>query len=298
LDAWAWQVLRDPNAPASVSKVAWCIHLHMNRGTGEAFPSIATIARETALSTRTVFVALKEWLEKSGHIKRKSGGGRHSNRYKFLLHTEPMNHAAPVKRPAPVKQAAPMSHTAPSDEADRIPAVKGESPEPLTEPPTEPHHAHRALGDEQGVDQEKRGKEQQQSRHVKQDVGSLESVRKSPEAITQEVRDWSYRQDPTRIWTWDTAEAAILEAFEQFYLIAPYQPARREPKDIRRLDDWKNHGWNATICVGAVQHALAKKLEEGDPLASLRYVEQTLKAHYAQMEQARRRGGNGDGGGV
>src|SRR5258708_39949585 len=52
---------------ASDLKVAVAIWLHVNRTSGKAWPSISTIARETALHDRTVYRAL-ERLEARGHL--------------------------------------------------------------------------------------------------------------------------------------------------------------------------------------------------------------------------------------
>jgi hypothetical protein len=158
------------------------------------------------------------------------------------------------------------------------PPVKRASPEPLTEPPTEPRDARPARSDEEIDRQEK------SSRKRYSDNQNI--IRKSPEIINRELREWQKKQIPYMFsWTWETARSAILDAFEQIYLIAPYPPAVREPRDMWRVDDWEKNSWDPSICVGAVQGALVKKLQEGDPLASLHYVEQRLKAQYRRRRQ-------------
>jgi hypothetical protein len=145
MDGWARQVLGDPMCQPGVSKVAWTIHLHLNREAGEAWPSVLTIARRTALPTRTVFVALNS-LEARGHIKRDSGGGKTSNRYRLLVKTQPVKRGSPVKQAAPTREAG---FTAP---------VKQASPEPLTESLIKPQHARSPRGDQEVINQEKGSK--------------------------------------------------------------------------------------------------------------------------------------------
>jgi hypothetical protein len=93
-DAWARQVLGDPELPASACKVAWCIVLHLNRKNGAAFPSIPTIADEIVMSERTV-IRMVNKLEARGHLRRNSGGGKTSNRYRLLVKTPPLTRCHP-----------------------------------------------------------------------------------------------------------------------------------------------------------------------------------------------------------
>jgi hypothetical protein len=54
LFAWLDQVAIDPDLPASAFKVAYVIGEHVNRQSGEAWPSSRTIARACGLSQPTV----------------------------------------------------------------------------------------------------------------------------------------------------------------------------------------------------------------------------------------------------
>jgi hypothetical protein len=137
-DAWLRQVLGDGKLPPSVTKVAVSIFLHLNRQTGMAWPAIPTIAQETAMTKRTVHNALNS-LQNGGHLARRRGGGSTSNRYQLMLRTELVKQGAPVKEITPVKPASFIS------EAGFIWPVKDASPEPPTEPPSEPHNAQRRL---------------------------------------------------------------------------------------------------------------------------------------------------------
>ncbi len=241
IDAWARQVLGDRNLPASATKVAWIISLYLNREKGTAWPSVQTIACRTAITDRTVYTALDR-LEAGGHLARRAGGGRTSNHYQLMLRTER------------VKDASSSSETG------FTPPVKRASPEPLTEPLIEPH-AQRGAADEE-IDQEKRN---QRRYSDNQNI-----VRKNPETIKREVREWARNHiSYTKFdWTWQTARQAVLASFEQVYRIAPYPPAVREPRDMGRIDEWQRNGWDPSTCVLEVQGTLVNKLLEGDPVAS------------------------------
>src|SRR5215469_12670628 len=83
MDAFEHQVLLD-RLPARAIKVVMCIKRHINRKTGEANLKIETIAKETAMTERTVYRALDEVKER--HVDIESGGGRRvCNRYFLLL---------------------------------------------------------------------------------------------------------------------------------------------------------------------------------------------------------------------
>ncbi len=221
-----------------------------------AWPSVPTIAKQTTMSLRTVYTALAAL--DGLHLIRYGGGGRAPNRYRLVLW--------------------PVKPTSSTSEAGFISPVKDASPEPLNEPLIQPPNARKG-GEE--VNQEKRKPRENHS-----------IIRKDRETIKKEVLDWARKHISfTETHTWETAPSAIREAFEQVHQIAPYPPAVREPRDIWRVDNWEKNGWDPNLCVGAVQGALVKKLEEGDPLASLKYVEQILKAQHRRWQ-----GGHGAGG--
>jgi DNA-binding transcriptional MocR family regulator len=68
---------------------------HVNPRTGDAFPSLETLARETTLSKPTVIKLLGE-LERRGELAIQRGHGRgHSNCYRVTMH-----HEAPPERSA------------------------------------------------------------------------------------------------------------------------------------------------------------------------------------------------------
>ena len=86
LHAWLNQVARDGSLPHSAFKVAYIIGEHINRDSGEAWPSTARIAEGCALSQSTV-VGLVRQLEAAGHlaIDPGSAGRGHSHRYRMIL---------------------------------------------------------------------------------------------------------------------------------------------------------------------------------------------------------------------
>jgi hypothetical protein len=88
LFSWLDQVIRDPSLPAAAFKVAYAIALHINRGTGEAWPSTITIAKMIAMSKGSV-VAMNRHLE--GHLEIENGcqGRGHSHRYRLTMKGQP-----------------------------------------------------------------------------------------------------------------------------------------------------------------------------------------------------------------
>ena len=90
LFAWLDQVIRDPSLPAAAFKVAYAIAQHINRGTGEAWPSTITIAKMIAMSKGSV-VAMNRHLEKEGHLQIENGcqGRGHSHRYRLTIKGRP-----------------------------------------------------------------------------------------------------------------------------------------------------------------------------------------------------------------
>ena len=83
-DAWRDQVRTDRTLPCSADLVADVIAAHVNRKTGEAWPSQARIAAKTGLSEGTVKRAIR-LLERRGYLKVIPGQGRRSSRYQLLL---------------------------------------------------------------------------------------------------------------------------------------------------------------------------------------------------------------------
>ena len=82
-DAWAWQVLDDPELSPATKAVSWVIFLHLNRDRFDAYPGVRTIAKKSQISRSTVQTAVKE-LERRGHVKierKESSKGHERNVY-------------------------------------------------------------------------------------------------------------------------------------------------------------------------------------------------------------------------
>jgi hypothetical protein len=132
--------------------------------------------------------------------------------------------------------------------------------------------------------------------HEAGDRYSSKQPSKDQEAIIQEVTAWirGKQTQPSIVMGWEGTELAIREAFNEVHCIAPDRQVR-EPKDFKRLDRWKQFGWTPEECVSAVRHLLAKKLTEGDSLASLKYVEQYIKGQRGTFAEILRRHQSGGG---
>lgn len=77
---WLERIAADGKVPPSALRVAFFISKHINRGSGDAWPSLQRLAAETSLPERTVGYAIKALCD-LGHLeKRRSGFGK-SNRY-------------------------------------------------------------------------------------------------------------------------------------------------------------------------------------------------------------------------
>lgn len=86
LHAWLHQVALDRNLPHTAFKVAYIIGEHVNRESGEAWPSTERIAQGCALKQSTV-VGLVRRLEAAGHLAIDPGqaGRGKSHRYRMIL---------------------------------------------------------------------------------------------------------------------------------------------------------------------------------------------------------------------
>jgi hypothetical protein len=86
LFAWLNQVKADGDLPPSAFKVAFEIGQHVNRKSGEAFPSSDRIAARISMSQATV-IAMVRQLQTNGHLSVDPGraGRGHSNHYRMIL---------------------------------------------------------------------------------------------------------------------------------------------------------------------------------------------------------------------
>src|SRR3981081_1057635 len=85
LFAWLDQVALDRNLPSSAFKVAYVIAEHVNRASGDAWPSTERIGQGCALKQSTV-VDLVRRLHAAGHLAIEPGraGRGHSHRYRLI----------------------------------------------------------------------------------------------------------------------------------------------------------------------------------------------------------------------
>jgi hypothetical protein len=87
--AWLDQVAADPAVTAAGFLLAYRIAKHINRGTGDAWPSQPLLATEARLSVRSIR-DLTDQLEAAGHLTIIGSRGRgHSCRYRPILRAEP-----------------------------------------------------------------------------------------------------------------------------------------------------------------------------------------------------------------
>ena len=99
---WLDQVAIDPDLPPSAFKIAYVIAEHVNRQSGDAWPSSRTIATACALSQPTV-IELVPKLVTNGHLALEPGraGRGHSHRYRLIPKDRPVDHSRSIKdRPA------------------------------------------------------------------------------------------------------------------------------------------------------------------------------------------------------
>ena len=78
---WRWKLLEDERLTATERHVGLTLHVHMRPSRPTCYPSVPTLAAETARSASTVKAATAG-LERAGYLERKSGKGRgHSTVY-------------------------------------------------------------------------------------------------------------------------------------------------------------------------------------------------------------------------
>jgi hypothetical protein len=86
---WLDQITADPAVTPAGFVLAYWIAKHINRNSGDAWPSQPLLATEMRLSVRTVR-ALVDQLERAGHLTVIASRGRgHSCRYRPILRAEP-----------------------------------------------------------------------------------------------------------------------------------------------------------------------------------------------------------------
>lgn len=141
---WLDQVRDDAVLNGSDFKLAYVIGGYVNRGTGDAWPSLAELAERHGTSRRTVWTCLKA-LQRRGHLAIESGGGRHC-----VSHYRPVILAQNNVKPAssfPAESVKPASPF-PASETVQFDVEKGAEqrqksgsllhPEPSEEPTEEP----------------------------------------------------------------------------------------------------------------------------------------------------------------
>jgi hypothetical protein len=102
---WLDQVADDPAVTAAGFLLAYRIAKHINRGTGDAWPSQATLAAEARLTVRSIR-DLSAQLEAAGHLTIIGSRGRGvSCRYRWILRDEP-DQPEPESEPEPEIEAA------------------------------------------------------------------------------------------------------------------------------------------------------------------------------------------------
>jgi hypothetical protein len=117
---WLDQVAADPQVSAAGFVLAYRIAKHINRGTGDAWPSQATLAAEARLTVRSIR-DLSAQLEAAGHLIIVGSRGRGvSCRYRWILRAEP-------------DQPEPESETETGIEAAAVVHAPAPEPEPQEE---------------------------------------------------------------------------------------------------------------------------------------------------------------------
>jgi hypothetical protein len=127
--AWLKQVAADRSLPPRALHVALCIVLHLNRKTGDAWPSHDRIAEMLGLTPRAT-KRLVGQLSATGHLGLCRGGGRgHSNRYRLQMVTPetPFN-----------GDARDTLSTINGDAGDTLSMRKGDAQRPETVTPASP----------------------------------------------------------------------------------------------------------------------------------------------------------------
>lgn len=82
---WLEQIASDSTLPPTAARLAIILCSFVNRGTGDAFPSIPTLARRLGVVENAVRKSLKAMVE-GDHLEIEAGGGRNAtNRYRWTL---------------------------------------------------------------------------------------------------------------------------------------------------------------------------------------------------------------------
>lgn len=82
---WLSQVARDATLPPAAARLAIILSRYVNRETGDAWPSIPTLAEALGTVENSVRKALKAMVA-GGHLEIKAGGGRNTtNRYRWRV---------------------------------------------------------------------------------------------------------------------------------------------------------------------------------------------------------------------
>jgi hypothetical protein len=132
-DARRWHALfaseEGPPHP-STRLVLFCLYTYMNARTNEAFPSQATIARQTGLTERSVRTHLKKaaaggWLQQSLHGRTGRGWAQHH--YLATIPAALAERAAAGTGPA-VRRGAPEPFAAPHGDQQPGPAIDPRGP--------------------------------------------------------------------------------------------------------------------------------------------------------------------------
>ena len=265
-DAWIRQVLKDPNLPASASKVAMVIALHVNRNTGDAWPSIPTIAAAIAMSRRTVLDMLNR-LERRNHLGIDRGGGRHVvNHYRMkendaetCTDSEERNGAGEdtetesngvealeqmVKSVAETVQPAPQT-------------VKAASPEPLNEPHIEPHEQKLATAHAVHAQKSSSLTQDRKKKNVKGRRPSLIRgiLNQDIKAEVFKIFDEAKRDRPNDTYLVDTWVARCSEA------------------------EWAERGWTIGLFVQVVRYAVRKGAK------TLTYCETIIQEAHLKLKE-------------
>jgi hypothetical protein len=118
---WLDQIAADPAVTAAGFLLAYRIAKHINRGTGDAWPSQPLLATEARLSVRSIR-DLSDQLEAAGHLTVTASRGRGSScRYRPILHAEPEPQSEPEGEPEAVTAARPESRESPDTVDDTAP---------------------------------------------------------------------------------------------------------------------------------------------------------------------------------
>jgi len=220
LNGWLRKINRDAAlTAASDLKVAVAIWLHVNRTSGKAWPSISTIARETALHDRTVYRSL-ERLEARGHLLIDHRGGlSNCNDYRLNLDdsqtTVNGDNFDRVKLSGNGDNPVTEILTASSSNPDNLVAetLTASSPEPLNEPFTEPLNelTSLSLGDSDH--------ERESSQQAKKEKKQADSRKSKQESEAAGFAEW-WEQYPRRV-----AKAAARTAYERAVKSGKVTPA-------------------------------------------------------------------------